>query len=98
MHQARTAFATGAAALAVAAVVGTGSSPAATVARAAAVQGGAALIVNGATFDHPHGNPWFPLRPGTTTVLRGSDEGQHFRERVRVTHRTRSIQGVTTHA
>jgi hypothetical protein len=48
------------------------------------------------SFGHPVSNPWFPLVPGTTTVLRGTDEARHFRERVRVTHRTRTIQGVTT--
>jgi hypothetical protein len=47
-----------------------------------------------ADFAHPQANPWFPLRPGTTTVLRGTDEGEHFRERVHVTYRTRTIQGI----
>jgi hypothetical protein len=47
-------------------------------------------------FDKPQQNPYFPLRPGTVTRLRGSDEGERFRERVRVTHRTKKIQGVTT--
>jgi hypothetical protein len=39
-------------------------------------------------------NPYFPLRPGQVTVLRGRDGDARFRERVRVTHRTRVIQGV----
>ena len=52
--------------------------------------------VDPADFDAPVANPWFPLAPGTTTRLRGTDDGEHFRERVRVTHRTRVIQGVTT--
>jgi hypothetical protein len=47
-------------------------------------------------FAHPVMNPWFPLEPGTTTVLRGTDEGERFRERVRVTARTRVIEGIST--
>jgi len=47
-------------------------------------------------FDAPVANPWFPLVPGTTTVLRGREDGERFRERVRVTHRTRVIEGVAT--
>ncbi|MDH2412896.1 hypothetical protein [Nocardioides sp. CER19] len=47
-------------------------------------------------FGVPVANPWFPLVPGTTTILRGTDEGQSFRERVHVTHRTRVVQrGIT---
>ena len=30
----------------------------------------------------PAANPYFPLRPGTTTILRGTDEGERLRERV----------------
>jgi hypothetical protein len=41
-------------------------------------------------------NPYFPLEPGTVTVLRGHDGPQRYRERVVVTHRTRMIQGVRT--
>lgn len=39
-------------------------------------------------------NPWFPLRPGTTLVYRGAQEGATVRDTVRVLHRTRRIQGV----
>ena len=39
-------------------------------------------------------NPWFPLRPGTTYVYRGAQEGDPVRDTVRVLHRTRRIQGV----
>lgn len=49
-----------------------------------------------AGFAHPRANPYFPLRPGMTTILHGTDEGEHLRERVVVTHRTKRIQGVTT--
>jgi hypothetical protein len=49
-------------------------------------------------FAHPVANPWFPLVPGTTTVLRGTDEGERLRERVHVTHRTVRIQHIATRA
>ena len=39
-------------------------------------------------------NPWFPLRPGTTFVYRGVKDGEPSRDVVRVTSRTRVIQGV----
>ncbi|HEX3290601.1 MAG TPA: hypothetical protein VHR46_04345 [Gaiella sp.] len=39
-------------------------------------------------------NPWFPLRPGATFVYRGVKDGEPSRDVVRVTSRTRLIQGV----
>jgi hypothetical protein len=45
-------------------------------------------------FDHPRQNLYFPLRPGTVTRYRGTEDGEHFRERVVVTGRTKNIQGV----
>jgi hypothetical protein len=39
-------------------------------------------------------NPWFPLRPGTVYVYRGSKDGQPSRDVVTVTRRTKRIQGV----
>ena len=39
-------------------------------------------------------NPWFPLTPGTVYVYRGVKDGQSSRDVLRVTRRTRSIQGV----
>ena len=47
-------------------------------------------------FSHPRANPYFPLRPGTTTILRGREDGERLRERVHVTYRTKVIQGVRT--
>ncbi|CAI9417844.1 hypothetical protein [Nocardioides sp. T2.26MG-1] len=47
-------------------------------------------------FDNPRQNPYFPLRPGTVSRYRGTDEGERYVERVVVTHRTKVIQGVTT--
>lgn len=58
--------------------------------------GSARPAAQAAAFDHPRQNPWYPLRPGTTTILRGTDDGAHLRERVQVTHRHRTIQGVRT--
>ena len=47
-------------------------------------------------FDSPKQNRYFPLKPGTVSRYRGSDDGERYRERVSVTHRTKRIQGVTT--
>ena len=47
-------------------------------------------------FTHPGTNPYFPLTPGLVTRLRGTDEGEHFRETVTVTTRHRTIVGVET--
>jgi hypothetical protein len=47
-------------------------------------------------FADPVANPYFPLRPGTVTRLRGTDEGERYREKVRVTHHTRQVEGVRT--
>ncbi len=52
--------------------------------------------VNPAQFNHPQSNPYFPLEPGTVSRYRGTDEGERFREHVRVTDRTKTIQGVRT--
>jgi hypothetical protein len=38
-------------------------------------------------------NPWYPLLPGTTWVYRGVKDGESSREVMRVTHRTKTIQG-----
>jgi hypothetical protein len=39
-------------------------------------------------------NPWFPLHPGTTFVYRGMKDGESSRQVLRVTDRTKLIQGV----
>lgn len=49
-----------------------------------------------ADFADPRRNAYFPLEPGHVTRLRGSDQGERLRQIVRVTHRTKSIQGVET--
>jgi hypothetical protein len=46
---------------------------------------------------HGHAtNAYFPLEPGTTWVLRGREDGRHFRERVVVTRHTLVVDGVRT--
>ena len=50
--------------------------------------------IRNANFSHPVRNPYFPLRPGLVFRLRGTDEGQHFREVVHVTHQKKLIQGI----
>ena len=47
-------------------------------------------------FDQPGTNPYFPLTPGLVTRLRGTDEGEHYLEKVTVTTRHRTIVGVAT--
>jgi len=39
-------------------------------------------------------NPWFPLEPGTTFTYTGEKDGQHGRDVVTVTRKTRLIRGV----
>ena len=53
-----------------------------------------AAAIDPADFADPRLNSYFPLRPGLVTRLRGTDEGEHLRERVRITGRTKLIQGV----
>lgn len=72
-----------------------GTTPTAITAPASAPVASGPVLVP-AAFAHPADNAWFPLVPGTVTVLRGTDAGEHLRERVRVTRRTRLIEGVTT--
>ena len=62
----------------------TGSTPAA----------GAPTGPNPGDFANPTPNPYFPLRPGLVTRLRGSEDGQHFREVVLVTHHTKVVDGI----
>ena len=51
--------------------------------------------VDPGNFTSPVANPYFPLEPGTVSVLRGQDQGQRFFERFKVTADTKVIQGVT---
>jgi hypothetical protein len=47
-----------------------------------------------ANFTRPVDNAYFPLTPGLVTRLRGTEGKDRFREKVRVTHRTKMIDGV----
>lgn len=49
-----------------------------------------------ADFAHPKANLYYPLDPGHVTHLRGTEDGHHYREVVRVTHRKKLIEGVRT--
>jgi hypothetical protein len=60
----------------------------------ASADAGTAGGVDPAHFAHPRANPWFPLRPGTVSVYRGTEDRARFRERLVVSHRTRTILGV----
>lgn len=55
---------------------------------------GAPTGPNPGDFVHPTSNPYFPLTPGLVTRLRGSEDGEHFREVVRVTRHTKVIDGI----
>ena len=74
--------------------------PGATGSRAAQVEAPVSTAfraaIDPADFTSPRENPYYPLRPGQVTRLRGSSDGERFRERVAVTHRTRVVQGVRT--
>jgi len=48
----------------------------------------------GRSFSAHVDNPWYPLKPGTTYVYRGSKDGKPARDVVTVTHRTRLVGGV----
>lgn len=56
----------------------------------------AAPRIDPADFSQPRANSYFPLRTGTVSRYRGTDEGERFREVVTVTDRTKTIQGVET--
>jgi hypothetical protein len=57
---------------------------------------GAAPGVDPADFTNPQPNPYFPLEPGTVTVLRGSEDGERLLNKTRITSSTKAILGVTT--
>ena len=56
----------------------------------------ATATVNPADFSAPVANPYFPLRPGTVFVYNGTEGPDRLVEHLRVTRRTKDIQGVTT--
>ncbi|MEP6758480.1 MAG: hypothetical protein ABJB55_04740 [Actinomycetota bacterium] len=56
----------------------------------------ATATINPADFSAPVANPYFPLKPGTVFVYRGTEGPDHLVEHLRVTRRTKDILGVTT--
>jgi hypothetical protein len=49
-----------------------------------------------ANFSSPKANPYYPLVPGTTSVYRGTEDGDRLVEHLTVTGRTKNIAGVNT--
>jgi hypothetical protein len=58
--------------------------------------GVASAGVDPADFTTPVPNPYFPLEPGTVSILRGSEDGERLLNRTTITHWTKVIQGVRT--
>ncbi len=56
----------------------------------------ATATVNPADFSAPVANPYFPLKPGTVFVYRGTEGPDRLVEHLRVTGQTKTIQGVST--
>jgi hypothetical protein len=54
--------------------------------------------INRADFVRAVDNPWFPLRPGSVYRYRGVKDGKPSTDVLKVTHRTKTILGVTTTA
>jgi hypothetical protein len=52
--------------------------------------------IDPSNFSNPVANPYFPIVAGTVLRYRGSEDGENFRERVTITHRKRTVLGVTT--
>jgi hypothetical protein len=67
---------------------------AAVAAPAGATDEGARAQIDPASFERQVDNPWYPLKPGTTFVYRGSEDGEPSREVARVTTRKKTILGV----
>jgi hypothetical protein len=55
-----------------------------------------AASVDPADFTSPVANPYFPLEPGTVSILRGSEDGKRLLNRTAITPWKKVIQGVTT--
>jgi hypothetical protein len=55
-----------------------------------------ATALDPADFTTPVPNPYFPLEPGTVSILRGSEDGKRLLNRTTITPWKKVIQGVTT--
>jgi len=64
--------------------------------RATAGSGGGGRGPDPANFTDPKPNAYFPLEPGWSSVLRGTEGKDRLVERIVVTDRTKVIQGITT--
>jgi hypothetical protein len=69
---------------------------AAAIAMLALAATSAAQAPHRANFVRTIDNPYFPQTPGTVYTYRGAKDGKSSRDVVRVTHRTKTIQGVRT--
>jgi hypothetical protein len=69
---------------------------AATAPGASSDRGSRATAPRAEAFEAPATNPYFPLVPGSGTVLRGTSDGERVVDRTVVTDRTKVITGVTT--
>jgi hypothetical protein len=58
--------------------------------------GPASAAIDPNDFTNPQPNPYFPLEPGTVSILRGSEDGERLLNRTTITHWTKMIQGVRT--
>jgi hypothetical protein len=58
--------------------------------------GGAGKSEHSPEFTSKVDNPWFPLKPGTTYVYKGTKDGKPARDLYTVTHGTRTIDGAPT--
>ena len=56
----------------------------------------ATASIDPSQFTSPVANPYFPLKPGTVFVYRGSEDRQQLVEHLRVTHDTKRIEDVQT--
>lgn len=49
-----------------------------------------------AMFNNPQPNAYYPLKPGTVSRYEGTEEGRRLFERLKITRRTKMIEGVRT--
>jgi hypothetical protein len=86
--------------VAAAAIVGIGliaaSGPGSTAGATPRASAMRAAAVDPADFTAPVPNPYFPLEPGTVSILRGSEDGKRLLNRTTITPWKNVIQGVTT--
>jgi hypothetical protein len=58
--------------------------------------GNANAGIDPADFNTPVHNPYFPLKPGTVFVYRGTEGNDHLIEHLRITGQHRMVEGVST--